>query len=105
MNDKQNQTGAQRNKKASSTEKQSPAGAQVYCGPTLEGGVRQYTVYHDGLPDALKKLCADCPEAKALCVPVKELADTRIKLETKGSALAAIYCKVAARIAKKTAKQ
>jgi len=70
------------------------AGACVYCGPSGRNVVRQYTVYTGAIPESVKAFLEAYPTAKALLVPLDRFAETRKKLETKGSAEAVLYNKV-----------
>lgn len=63
----------------------------VYCGPSVRGIAKQYTVYHGRLPDALVKFLAKHPAAQCLCVPLSEFAATRAGLNAKGSPQATLY--------------
>lgn len=67
------------------------SGSLVYCGPSIKGVARQYSVYSNGIPNALKALVNAHPVAKALIVPLERFAETRLKLEQKGSAESIIY--------------
>lgn len=66
----------------------------VYCGPSVKGVARQYTVYASGIPDALDKFFESCPCARALLVPVSSFAKTRKNLETAGTRESVLYRKV-----------
>ena len=66
----------------------------VYCGPSVKGLVRQYTVFANGLPGPLKEYCKTHPEAKALLAPVGEFAEMRKRLETPGTREALLYGKL-----------
>ena len=58
----------------------------VYCGPSVRGVARQYTVYASGnTPAALDEFVKQHPAAKNLLVPVERFAQTRKALETAGS--------------------
>ena len=63
----------------------------VYCGPSVRGIAKQYTVYHGGLPAALVTFLAKHPAAQCLCVPLEEFAATRAGLNTKGSTQEIMY--------------
>lgn len=65
--------------------------SKVYCGPSVKGVARQYTVYSGGLPEAVNDFIAKHPLAAQLIVPVSRFADMRTKLETKGSKEMLIY--------------
>lgn len=69
-------------------------GARVYCGPSVRNVVRQYTVYNGDIPDALDAFLTAHPLASNLLVPLDAFAETRRKLETKGTAEAILYQKV-----------
>lgn len=56
----------------------------VYCGPSVRGVARQYTVYASG----------NTPAAKNLLVPVERFAQTRKALETAGTAESILYNKI-----------
>ena len=62
------------------------AGPVVYCGPTVRGVAKQYTVFSGGIPEALEDFSERHPEVKALLVPVEQFAETRRKMETAGTA-------------------
>lgn len=63
----------------------------VYCGPTVRGVAKQFTVYADKLPAALVTFLAKHPAAQSLCVPLDEFAETRKGLNTKGSVQEMLY--------------
>lgn len=69
-------------------------GTRVYCGPSVRNVARQYTVYAGEIPDALREFIRTHPAAGGLLVPVEKFAETRRKLETKGTAEAVLYNKV-----------
>lgn len=59
----------------------------VYCGPSVRGVARQYTVFSDGkLPKALQEFIEKRPAVAALVVAVGLFADMRRKVETPGTA-------------------
>lgn len=65
--------------------------AVVYCGPTLKGIVKQFTVFTNGLPTAVDELIAKNPVVGNLVIPVDELAAFRAELKTPGSAASVIF--------------
>jgi len=73
------------------SKQQTAAGPVVYCGPSVRGIVRQYTVFTGNLPDALNEFVGEHPLASALIVPTERFADMRQKLETAGTAEAILY--------------
>lgn len=66
----------------------------VYCGPTVRGVVKQYTVFAGNIPEPLQAFIDKHPEAKALLVAVDRFAETRKKMETAGTAEAILYHKI-----------
>jgi hypothetical protein len=87
--------------KGSQGEETSASGSQkkgdgilVYCGPSVRYVARQYTVFAGEIPAALAEFIRKHPAAGALLVPVEKFAETRRKLETKGTAEAVLYNKV-----------
>lgn len=70
------------------------AEAQVYCGPSVKGVARQYTVYSGGLPEAVKGFIDKHPIASKLIVPVSRFPEMRTELETKDSGAMLIYNKL-----------
>lgn len=67
---------------------------KVYCGPSVKGVARQYTVYSGGLPETVKTFIEKHPLAGQLIVPVSKFAGMRTKLEIKGSKEMLIYQKL-----------
>lgn len=76
------------------TEREKADVTQVYCGPTVRGVAKQYTVFRGGIPEALEAFIAIHPKAGALVVDVKHFAETRKRLETAGTAEAILYGKI-----------
>ena len=75
------------------TEREKTSVTQVYCGPTVRGVAKQYTVFRGGIPEALEAFIAIHP-AGALVVGVERFAETRKRLETAGTAEAILYGKI-----------
>lgn len=97
--EKEAETTAQAAEKTAQTEKTEARkprarGAQVYCGPTVRGVAKQYTVYAGELPEELTAFIQKHPEAGALVVPVERFAETRRKLEQAGTAQTILYRKI-----------
>lgn len=71
----------------------------VYCGPSIRNVARQYTVYCGGkLPGALRAFLDKNPEARGLLVPVERFAETRKRLEVRGTAEAVLFEKVKSKL-------
>lgn len=81
-------------KKPISTEKSSDGKILVYCGPTIKGVAKQYTVYRDDAPSALKELLNARPALKGLLVEVGQFPEVRRKLGQKGTAEAILFEKL-----------
>ena len=76
------------------TEQEKTSVTQVYCGPTVRGVAKQYTVFRGGIPEALEAFIAIHPEAAALVVDVERIVETRKRLEPAGTAEAILYGKI-----------
>ena len=70
----------------------------VYCGPSVRGVARQFTVYHGGIPDALKAFIEEHRAAKGLLVSVERFAQVRQRLETPGTGEFILFRKVRAEL-------
>jgi len=79
---------------AKAAEDPEDSGSHVYCGPSIRGVARQYTVFNGGLPEHVKEFAEQHPLIKALTVPVDRFAEMRSKLETRGTAEALIFSKL-----------
>lgn len=80
--------------------KAATTGKQVYCGPTIRGVAKQYTVFENGLPAKLAELAEQKPVFKALIVPVSKFATTRERVERVGTAESILFAKAAAALKK-----
>ena len=99
---------------AEQTEAESPAGQQEtaeesaaagaddtprgYCGPSVRGVVRQYTVYTGEIPEMVADFIKEHPSAEALLVPTERFAEMRKALETRGTAEAILYKQIRSEI-------
>ena len=70
----------------------------VYCGPSVRNVARQFTVYHGGIPDALKEFIKEHRAAKGLLVSVERFAQVRTRLETPGTGEYILFRKVRAEL-------
>lgn len=70
----------------------------VYCGPSVRGVARQFTVYTGGIPDALKEFIKEHRAAKGLLVSVERFAQVRTRLETPGTGEFILFRKVRAEL-------
>lgn len=70
------------------------ARTSVYCGPSVRGVARQYTVYAGTIPEALTEFIRLHPAAKGLLVSVERFAQVRSNLGRSGTAEAILYQKI-----------
>lgn len=70
----------------------------VYCGPSVRNVARQFTVYHGGIPDALKEFIKEHRAARGLLVSVERFSQVRKRLETPGTGEFILFQKVRAEI-------
>lgn len=76
------------------TPKKKTTGPMVYCGPTVRGVAKQFTVYSAGIPAALESYMKEHPAARGLTVPLEKFAQTRENLRKKGTAEAVLFEKL-----------
>lgn len=69
-------------------------GPVVYCGPSVRGVARQYTVYARGIPAVLEAFIQAHPAAKGLVVNVERFAQIRSNLSRSGTAEAILFQKI-----------
>lgn len=66
----------------------------VYCGPSVRGVARQYTVYARGIPAVLEAFIQAHPAARGLVVRVERFAQVRSNLSRSGTAEAILFQKI-----------
>lgn len=74
--------------------KEEPAavpGPVVYCGPTLPGAARQYTVYRSGIPGPLAEALADRPALRGLVFPLDRLPEARKSISGRSGPIYRLY--------------
>lgn len=81
-------------KTAAPVEREAKAGPVVYCGPSVRGVARQYTVYAGTIPAALADFIQAHPAAKGLLVSVGRFAQVRSNLGRSGTAEAILFQKI-----------
>lgn len=74
--------------------KPAEAPTRVYCGPTIKGVAKQFTVYQDGLPEALVQEMVKNPVIGALIVPLLDFPKTRMALGNPASAESIFFNKI-----------
>ena len=81
-------------KTAAPVEQEAKTGPVVYCGPSVRGVARQYTVYAGTIPAALADFIQTHPAAKGLLVSVGRFAQVRSNLGRSGTAEAILFQKI-----------
>ena len=72
---------------SSEVQEDKEARARVYCGPTVRGVARQFTVYRGGeIPEALQEFLKEHPAAAGLMVSTDMFAEIRRRVEIPGTA-------------------
>lgn len=71
---------------------------RVYCGPSVRGVAKQFTVYTGELPEDLRVWLDKHPVASGLVVPVENFPAVRRRLETAGTPENILYNKVKSEI-------
>ena len=66
----------------------------VYCGPSMRGVARQFTVYAGELPAALKAFLQKHPEAQGMVVGMDAFAKTRSRISMPGTAEQILFNKI-----------
>ena len=67
------------------------AGTVVYCGPSIKGVARQYTAYHNGLPEGLKEAAEKNKILAALIVPLEDLPEAMRQLRQRSGRIYTQY--------------
>lgn len=78
------------------TKKGKSAGAEkkgtvVYCGPTIPGVAKQYTIYNNGIPATLAERVKGAPEIRGLVVPLDQLPEAMKGLRGKQGHIYRLY--------------
>lgn len=67
----------------------------VYCGPSIKGVARQYTIYQGGgLPEALRAFVEDHSEVLPLIVSIGKFPAMRKRLDTPGTLEARLFKRI-----------
>lgn len=67
----------------------------VYCGPSVKGVARQYTIFQGGgLPEALRAFVEDHPEVLPLIVSIGKFPAMRKRLDTPGTPEARLFKRI-----------
>ena len=65
----------------------------VYCGPTIPGIAKQYTIYSNGPVPALAAAAQRNPAIGGLIIPLDRLPEAMRQLRTKSGSIYALYCR------------
>ena len=68
-----------------------PTQTVVYCGPTLPGVAKQYTVYKGALPEQLTAAIKKEPAIRELIIPLDKLTDARRQLSSRSGYIYRLY--------------
>lgn len=68
-----------------------PCPVVIYCGPTIAGVAKQYTVYKGELPTALKDAIVKAPVIGKLIFPLERLPEVRQQLNSKSGHIYRLY--------------
>jgi len=66
----------------------------VYCGPTIIGVAKQYSIYTNGIPATLEAKAREIPALSVLVLPLDELPAARAQLRSGAGQIFAIYTEV-----------
>lgn len=66
----------------------------IYCGPTIVGLVKQYSLFTGGIPEQLAEAAAKNAAIKALILPVDKLQEARKQINARSGAVYALYKRV-----------
>ena len=63
----------------------------VYCGPTIPGVAKQYTVYKNGLTPALTEKTKRVPALGRLVLPLEDLPDAMRQMRMRSGPIYALF--------------
>lgn len=72
-------------------QKAAKSGPVVYCGPSIPGVAKQYTVFTGGLPDALKRAVEQRPVLAELVLPLEQLPEAMKSLRAESGHIYELY--------------
>lgn len=75
-------------------------GPVVYCGPTIPGAARQYTVYRGGIPVALAEAAEENPALGGLILPLERLPEARRSISQRSGPIYRLFCQARTKNAK-----
>lgn len=70
----------------------------VYCGPTIPGVAKRFTVYQNGLPAQLEEKAAAIPEIRGLLISMPDLPDAMHHLRVETGRIYRLYQLVQAKL-------
>lgn len=68
-----------------------PGASVVYCGPTIPGVAKQYTIYSNGVAPALAAAADAHPVIRGLIVPLDELPEAMRQLRERSGSIFTLY--------------
>lgn len=69
-------------------------GPMIYCGPSFNGELQQYSIFKGEIPGHLNIHMENCPDIQKMFYPVTELAKVRSKIKEQGSRENQIYISI-----------
>ncbi|WNF36409.1 hypothetical protein RJD24_18605 [Bacillaceae bacterium IKA-2] len=66
----------------------------VYCGPSINGELPQFSIFSNGIPDELETRIKECSSIKSMFHPVTKLSEVRSRLETQGTREHSLFKKI-----------
>lgn len=83
-------------KKATATERERKT--VVYCGPTIPGTAKQYTIFNNGIPEGLEKRAEQVPAIRGLVIPLDDLPAAMKSLRSGAGHIYRLYRLVQAKL-------
>jgi len=68
-----------------------PSASVVYCGPTIPGVAKQYTIYSNGVAPALSAAAETHPVLRGLIVPLDKLPEALRQLRERSGSIYTLY--------------
>lgn len=69
-------------------------GPLIYCGPSFNGELQQFSIYKDGVPKHIESYIEGCPEIERMFYPTSELIKVRNRIKEKGSMEHQMYTRI-----------
>ena len=70
---------------------EAPGATVVYCGPTIPGVAKQYTIYSNGTAPALSEAAENHPVLRSLIIPLDKLPEAMRQLRERSGTIYTLY--------------